>query len=301
MSTPATAALLPEIEISGLEAGVSDYIALLKPKVMSLVVFTGFAGFWIAPGAEHIHPFLAFIGLVCLALGAGAAGAVNMWYDRDIDAVMKRTMNRPLPQHKIAPDDALGFGIFLSILSVMVMGLALNWMAAALLASASLFYIFVYTIWLKRLSPQNIVIGGAAGAFPPMIGWAMATGDISTFSCLLFLIIFLWTPPHFWALSLFANEDYKRAGIPMMSVTAGPRSTKIQMLAYTLILLPVTLAPWALGFASPVYGLSALILSGFFILSALRVLKTENLNAAKAMFGYSVFYLFALFLALMIG
>lgn len=301
MST--SASILPcfETTTAGNEALVSDYIALLKPKVMSLVVFTGFAGFWIAPGAGHIHPFLALIGLACLALGAGAAGAINMWYDRDIDSVMKRTMSRPLPMHKIAPDDALGLGILLSILSVMVMGLALNWMAAFLLAIANLFYVFVYTMWLKRRTPQNIVIGGAAGAFPPMIGWAMATNGISVLPCLLFLIIFLWTPPHFWALSLFANEDYKRAGIPMMTVTAGPRSTKIQMLVYTIILLPVTLMPWALGPASPVYGISALILSGFFVLTALRVLRTENLSAAKAMFGYSVFYLFALFLALMIG
>lgn len=283
------------------EAGVSDYFSLLKPKVMSLVVFTGFAGFWIAPHAAQVHPFLALIGLFCLALGAGAAGAINMWYDRDIDAVMKRTMNRPLPLQKIAPDDALGFGIICSILAVMMMGLALNWTAAALLAAGNLFYVFVYTIWLKRLTPQNIVIGGAAGAFPPMIGWAMATGDISLLPCLLFLIIFLWTPPHFWALSLFANEDYKRAGIPMMSVAAGSRSTKIQMLVYTLILLPVTLAPWALGLASSVYGISALVLSSFFVICALRVLRSDSFGPAKAMFGYSVFYLFALFLALMIG
>lgn len=283
------------------EARVSDYIALLKPKVMSLVVFTGFAGFWVAPGSMELHPFLALIGMCCLALGAGAAGAINMWYDRDIDAIMKRTMGRPLPQHRIEPDDALGFGIILSILSVMVMGLALNWMAAGLLAVANLFYVFVYTMWLKRTTPQNIVIGGAAGAFPPMIGWAMVTGDISMFPVLLFSIIFLWTPPHFWALSLFANEDYKRASIPMMTVTAGAKSTKIQMLAYTLILLPVTLLPWVLGYSGPIYGAAALILSGFFVVTALRVLASDDLKPAKLMFGYSVFYLFALFLALMIG
>ncbi|MCD8497619.1 MAG: heme o synthase [Alphaproteobacteria bacterium] len=282
------------------EARVADYIALLKPKVMSLVVFTGFAGFWIAPGAANIHPFLAFIGMAYLALGAGAAGAINMWYDRDIDAVMKRTMNRPLPLNKIEADDALGFGIICSILSVMVMGLALNWMAAALLAAGNLFYVLIYTVLLKRSTPQNIVIGGAAGAFPPMIGWAMATGDISLMPCLMFLIIFLWTPPHFWALSLFANEDYKRAGIPMMTVTSGARSTKIQMLAYTLILLPVTLMPWLLGYAGMAYGISAAVLSGFFVLTACRVLASDDLKHAKAMFGYSVFYLFALFLALMI-
>lgn len=283
------------------EARISDYIALLKPKVMSLVVFTGFAGFWVAPGATDLHPFLALIGMVCLALGAGAAGAINMWYDRDIDALMKRTSARPLPQHRIEPDDALGFGIILSILSVMVMGLALNWMAAGLLAVANLFYVFVYTMWLKRTTPQNIVIGGAAGAFPPMIGWAMVGGDISLYSTLLFAIIFLWTPPHFWALSLFANEDYKRAKIPMMTVTAGARSTKIQMLAYTLVLLPVTLLPWALGYAGMAYGIAALVLSGFFVVTALRVLASDDLQPARLMFGYSVFYLFALFLALMIG
>ncbi|HRQ61471.1 MAG TPA: heme o synthase [Alphaproteobacteria bacterium] len=284
-----------------MQASASDYFALLKPKVMSLVVFTGFAGFWLAPGASGIHPFLAAIGILCLALGAGAAGAINMWFDRDIDSVMKRTMNRPLPLGRIEPDDALGFGVILSILSVMMMGLALNWMAAAVLAAANLFYVFVYTVWLKRSTPQNIVIGGAAGAFPPMIGWAMATGDISAFPVLLFAIIFFWTPPHFWALSLFANEDYKRAKIPMMSVTAGAKSTKIQMLVYTLILLPITLAPWALGYSSAVYGLIAAALSGFFVYTAIKVLRSDDLKDARVMFGYSVFYLFALFLALMIG
>lgn len=282
-------------------ASAADYFALLKPKVMSLVVFTGFAGFWLAPGASDVHPFLAAIGILCLALGAGAAGAINMWFDRDIDAVMKRTMNRPLPLGRIAPDDALGFGVILSILSVMMMGLALNWVAALLLAAANLFYVFVYTMWLKRSTPQNIVIGGAAGAFPPLIGWAMVTGDVSLFPLLLFAIIFVWTPPHFWALSLFANEDYKRAGIPMMTVTAGARSTKIQMLVYTIVLLPLTLAPWFLGYSSAVYGLAAAALSGFFVYTALKVLRSSDLKDARVMFGYSVFYLFALFLALMIG
>lgn len=282
------------------ESKISDYITLLKPKVMSLVVFTGFAGFWVAPGAMDMHPFLALIGIVCLAINAGAAGAINMWFDRDIDAVMKRTQNRPLPQSRMPPADALALGVILSLLSVMVMGVAVNWMAAGLLAFANLFYVVVYTMWLKRSTPQNIVIGGAAGAFPPMIGWAVVTGDVSLYPILLFAIIFIWTPPHFWALSLFANEDYKLAKIPMLPVTHGVRRTKIEMLVYTVILLPLTLSPWFLGFASLAYGVSALALSGLFLLSCVRVLLNDDLKHARLMFGYSVFYLFALFLALMI-
>jgi protoheme IX farnesyltransferase len=279
---------------------ISDYFLLLKPKVMSLVVFTGFAGMWIAPGFHQLHPFLAFIAMLCLAVGAGAAGAINMWFDRDIDAVMHRTRFRPLPMGRVRPEEALSFGIILSLASVVMMGLALNWLAAALLAAANLFYVFIYTIWLKRLTPQNIVIGGAAGAFPPMIGWAAVTGDITMYPVILFLIIFFWTPPHFWALSLFANEDYKRADIPMMTVVAGERRTKIQMLAYTLILLPVTLSPYFLGFENFNYMVAASALSGFFIFTAIRVLSSASLKNAKLMFGYSVFYLFALFLAVMV-
>lgn len=291
----------PDIMTPISEATVSDYFSLLKPKVMSLVIFSGFAGMWVAPGMAQTHPFLLAVAMLCLAVNAGAAGAINMWYDRDIDAVMKRTQGRPLPMGRIDPGEALSFGVILSVLSVMVMGLALNWVAAALLAAANLFYVFVYTIWLKRLTPQNIVIGGAAGAFPPMIGWAAVTGDISLYPVIMFLIIFMWTPPHFWALSLFANEDYKRADIPMMSVTAGARATKIQMLIYTLLLVPLTIAPTFLGLASAQYGLIATALGALFILSALRVLSSEDLKHAKIMFGYSVFYLFALFLAIMIG
>ena len=282
------------------EAKISDYFSLLKPKVMSLVVFSGLAGMWVAPGFETAHPFIMVIAILCLAVGAGAAGAINMWYERDIDALMKRTQNRPLPLGKIHPDEALSFGIILSVASVMMMALATNWVAAATLAIANLFYVLVYTIWLKRKTPQNIVIGGAAGAFPPMIGWAAVTGDITLYPLILFAIIFIWTPPHFWALSLFANEDYKRAGIPMMSVIAGARSTKIQMMTYTLILVPLTLTPYFLGYAGTLYGLTAAILGGFFILSNIRVLMNEDLKHAKMMFGYSVFYLFALFLGLMI-
>ncbi len=282
------------------EATVSDYFSLLKPKVMSLVVFTGFAGLWVAPNAANLHPLLIFVAILCIAIGAGAAGAINMWFDRDIDAIMNRTKNRAIPKGRVDPTEALSFGIVLSIASVMFMGIALNWVAAALLAGANLFYVFIYTMWLKRSTPQNIVIGGAAGAFPPIIGWAAVTGDITLYPILLFTIIFLWTPPHFWALSLFANEDYKRAKIPMMTVTAGAHSTKIQMLAYTLILLPITITPVLLGYASLAYGITASILSSFFILTAIQVLRYDDLKYARAMFGYSVFYLFALFLALMI-
>jgi heme o synthase len=283
-----------------LESRVRDFIALLKPRVMSLVVFSGFAGMWVAPGFFQMHPFLIALAVLALAIGAGAAGAANMWYDRDIDAVMKRTSSRPLPQKQINPADALGFAVVLSILSVMTMGVAINWVAAGLLAFANAFYVLIYTMWLKRRTPQNIVIGGAAGAFPPMIGWAAVTGEITLYPAILFLIIFMWTPPHFWALSLFANEDYKRAGIPMMPVIAGERKTKIQMLAYTLILLPLTLLPGILSYAGAGYTVAAAILSGFFVFTAIRVLLDNSLKSARLMFGYSVFYLFALFLALMV-
>ncbi len=282
------------------DSRVSDYFALLKPRVMSLVVFTGFGGLWLAPGAEHLNPVLGFIAMLCLAVNAGAAGAINMWYDRDIDAVMKRTQARPIPMGRVAESEALAFGLTLSILSVMIMGLALNWVAAAILAFANFFYVAVYTMWLKRRTPQNIVIGGAAGAFPPMIGWAAVTGDVGIEALVLFLIIFFWTPPHFWALSLYANSDYRRARIPMMAAVYGERATKRQMLAYTLILFPLTLAPSFLGMTGVLYAVVASVLSGFFVVAALRVLFSEDLRMARVMFGYSVFYLFALFLAMMI-
>jgi protoheme IX farnesyltransferase len=277
-----------------------DFFSLLKPRVMSLVVFSGFAGYWVAPARDTLHPFLALIGILALALGAGASGAFNMWYDRDIDAVMNRTKTRAIPMGKIKPDDALGFAIFTTILAVLMMALATNLMAAGILAFASFFYVVIYTAFLKRRTAQNIVIGGAAGAFPPMVGWAMVTGDITFSSVLLFLIIFIWTPPHFWALALFANEDYKRAEIPMMPVTHGAKYTKWQMLAYTIVLLPVTVVPSFIGLTNWVYAIIALVLGGLFILSAVRVLATEDMKPAKQMFGYSVFYLFALFLSLMI-
>ena len=293
--------LNPLIDQSGAETRVADFFALLKPRVMSLVVFSGFAGMWVAPGLHTLHPFLAFVAILCLAIGAGAAGAINMWYDRDIDAIMHRTKNRPIPAGRIAPDDALVFAGILTLFTVMTMGLALNWLAAGLLAFASFFYVMIYTVWLKRSTPQNIVIGGAAGAFPPMIGWAAVTGDVTLYPVILFLIIFFWTPPHFWALSLFASEDYRRANIPMLNVVAGPRATKIQMLAYTLILLPLSISPYFLGFASLHYAIVAGTLSAFFIFTAVRVLQNDDLKHARLMFGYSVFYLFALFLAVMAG
>ncbi|MFN3826058.1 MAG: heme o synthase [Micavibrio sp.] len=282
------------------ESRVSDFWALLKPRVMSLVVFSGFAGMWVAPGFDKMHPLLIIVSIITLALGAGAAGAINMWYDRDIDQVMKRTQSRPVPAGRVEPSEALSFALFMTVAAVLTMGVALNWVAAGILAFATFFYAVIYTMWLKRHTPQNIVIGGAAGAFPPMIGWACVTGDVTLMPILLFTIIFLWTPPHFWALSLFACEDYKKAGIPMLPAVAGPDSTKKQMLVYTLLLLPVTLTPFMLGYSGWLYGISALLLSGFFVFTALKVMKDPTLKSARLMFGYSVFYLFALFLALMI-
>ena len=279
-------------------AAAGDYLALLKPRVMMLVVFTGLAGLVAAPTA--INPILGAVAVLAIALGAGAAGAINMWYDRDIDAVMERTRNRPLPQGRIDPADALGFGVVLTLVAIVLMGLAVNLVAASLLALASITYIFVYTMWLKRLTPQNIVIGGAAGAFPPMIGWAAATGRIDVASIVMFLIIFFWTPPHFWALSLYRAEDYARAGVPMMPVVAGAQSTKRQMLAYTLLLLPLVVAPYFLGIAGPVYLAGSALLGGLFVATAIAVLRDPTHAAARRMFAYSILYLFLVFALLMI-
>jgi protoheme IX farnesyltransferase len=281
-----------------LDPGVDDYIALLKPRVMSLVVFTGFVGLYLAPG--HLHPFLAAVAVLCIAVGAGAAGAINMWYDRDIDAVMKRTQARPLPAGRMAPGDALGFGCVLAAASVVVMGLAVNWVAAALLAGTIAFYILVYTMWLKRRTPQNIVIGGAAGAFPPMVGWAAVTGDVGAASLILFALIFFWTPPHFWALSLYRTGDYARAGVPMMPVVAGARETKKQMLLYTIVLWPIALAPAFLGLTGLVYGIVALVLSALFTLTAIRVWYDDGEVSAKRMFAFSILYLFLLFAVMVV-
>ena len=280
------------------EAGVADFVALLKPRVMSLVVFTGFVGLYLAPG--HLHPLLAAVAVLCIAVGAGAAGAINMWYDRDIDAVMKRTQNRPLPGGRMAPGEALGFGCVLAAASVVVMGLAINWVAATLLAGTIAFYILVYTVWLKRRTPQNIVIGGAAGAFPPMVGWTAVTGDIGLASLALFALIFFWTPPHFWALSLYRTGDYARAGVPMMPVVAGARETKKQMLLYTIVLWPVALAPTLLGLAGLVYGAVAVVLSVLFTLAAVRVWFDSGDASAKRMFAFSILYLFLLFAAMLV-
>jgi protoheme IX farnesyltransferase len=276
--------------------GVGDYFALLKPRVMSLVVFTGWAGLYLAPG--HINPVLGFIAVLCIAVAAGASGAINMWYERDIDALMERTKNRPLPAGRVAPGDALGFGVVLGVGAVVMMALALNLVAATLLALTIGFYVFIYTIWLKRRTPQNIVIGGAAGAFPPVVGWAAVTGQIGLPALALFALIFFWTPPHFWALSLYRAGDYAKAGVPMLPVVAGARETKKQMLIYTLVLWPVVLAPTLLGAASWVYGAPALALSAVFTLCALRVMRDPGERAAKQMFHFSLLYLFLLFVLL---
>ncbi|MBM3650179.1 MAG: protoheme IX farnesyltransferase [Alphaproteobacteria bacterium] len=281
-------------------ARVRDYLDLLKPRVMSLVVFTGLVGVAIAPG--HLHPFTAGLAVLAIALGSGAAGAINMWYERDLDALMTRTANRPLPAGRVAPDDALGLGVLLSIFSVLLMAVSTNFTAAALLAAAILFYVFVYTIWLKRRTPQNIVIGGAAGAFPPMIGWAAVSGDISTVGLVLFGLIFLWTPPHFWALALYRSDDYRRAGVPMLPVVAGPRETKRQMLIYTLLLAPVALAPTLLGAVGWFYGAVAVALSLAFVGHAVAVWRApddeEGHAPARRMFRFSLLYLAVLFAAL---
>jgi protoheme IX farnesyltransferase len=282
------------------EAGarVSDYAALLKPRVMSLVVFTGFVGLHLAPG--HLHPVLAAVAVLCIAVGAGASGAINMWYDHDIDALMSRTKNRPIPAGRMAPGDALGFGCFLAGTSVVLMGLAVNWVAAALLALTIAFYVFVYTIWLKRRTPQNIVIGGAAGALPPIVGWAAVTGDVAPAAVALFALIFFWTPPHFWALALYRTGDYAKAGVPMLPVVAGARATKRQMLLYTLVLWPCALAPYYLGVAGAVYVGAALALSAAFTGLAVKVWLDPTQRSARQMFGFSILYLFLLFALLLI-
>jgi len=285
-----------------LGAEARDWIALLKPRVMTLVVFTGMIGLLVAPG--HLHPVLAAIAILCIAVAAGAAGAINMWYDRDIDAVMRRTANRPIPGGRIAPEAALGFGITLAIASVLLMALATNNMAAAALAASICFYVFVYTMWLKRRTPQNIVIGGAAGAFPPVIGWLAVTGSLSAMPILLFAIIFMWTPPHFWSLALYASTDYERAGVPMLPVVAGARKTRQHIMLYTMLLVPLTLVPWAVGLAGPVYGAAAAVLGLGFLASSWRVLHDRQDAAgvsltkdapARAAFRYSILYLFVLY------
>ncbi len=279
-------------------AGVGDFVALLKPRVMSLVVFTGIAGLVAAPGP--IHPLLAVVAILCIAVAAGAAGAINMWYDRDIDAIMTRTRRRPLPAGRMDPDEALAFGIALSLFAVMLMGVATNWMAAALLAAANGFYVFVYTMWLKRRTPQNIVIGGAAGAFPPVIGWVAVTGHVDVEALALFLIIFLWTPPHFWALSLYRAGDYAKAGVPMLPVVAGAAVTRRHIVGYSVVLVLASLLPAAVGTVGILYGAVAALLGGAFLVLAIAVLRDTGEAAARRLFAFSILYLFLLFAALIV-
>lgn len=283
--------------ISGSEANPSDYLALLKPRVMSLVVFTALAGFLIAP--HGINPIIGFASLLAIAIGGGASGALNMWYEADIDALMTRTRKRPIPAGRITGSEALAFGLTLAFLSVFTLGVVANWLAAALLAFTIFFYVVIYTMWLKRSTPQNIVIGGAAGAFPPMVAYAAATGEISLSSLALVALIFIWTPPHFWALALVKSEDYRRAGVPMMPNVKGPAHTRLEILLYSLVLAPVGILPWALGFASGVYGVLSLGLGAAFLYFATRVflIRTgeDADRAAKRLFGFSILYLFLLF------
>jgi protoheme IX farnesyltransferase len=280
-----------------------DYLALLKPRVVSLVVFTGLCGLLAAPG--HIHPVLGFTAILCIAIAAGAAGALNQWYEADLDALMKRTAKRPLPSGRMEPGSALAFGVSLAVGSVAVMGLATNAVAAGLLVVSILFYVLVYTVWLKRRTPQNIVIGGAAGAFPPMIGWAAVTGDVTALPAILFAIIFLWTPPHFWSLALFVRTDYAKAGVPMLPVTAGNAETRRQVLLYTLPLVAATVLPWAMALTGAIYGGTAAALGALFLALSIAVYRNDASEPAamapeKRLFAFSIFYLFALFAALVI-
>ena len=295
---------MPAIELTNpaaLPADWRDILALTKPRVMYLVVFTGLCGLLVAPMA--LPPVLAFTAILCIALGAGACGALNQWYEADLDAKMRRTAKRPLPDGRMDRQSALHFGVGLGFFSVLLMGLATNWLAALLLAASILFYVLIYTVWLKPRTAQNIVIGGAAGAFPPLIGWVAATGHVAALPLLLFAIIFLWTPPHFWALSLFVRSDYAAAGIPMLPVVSGVQTTRRQILLYSLPMVASAVAPWLLGLTGPVYGGCACVLSFVFVVLAARVLanratEPSQMAAEKKLFAYSVFYLFALFAVL---
>jgi len=274
-----------------------DFFALLKPRVMSLVVFTGFVGMAVAPGS--IHPVLGFMALLCIAVGAGASGALNMWYDADIDARMTRTAERPIPQGKVTAGEALGFGATLSVISVVAMGLFVNYTAAALLAITIGFYLFIYTMWLKRRTPQNIVIGGAAGAAPPVLGWVAVTGTVDPHALLLFLIIFAWTPPHFWALAIHRREEYASVDIPMLPVTHGVAFTKLHILLYTVIMFLITLLPYVTRMSGPLYLLGAVVLGCGFLYWAIELLRDKNPNAPMETFRYSIIYLMALFLIML--
>jgi protoheme IX farnesyltransferase len=278
------------------DADVQDYLALLKPRVMSLVVFTGLCGLLMAPG--HLHPVLAFSAILAIAVGAGAAGCLNMWWDRDIDAIMERTQKRPLPQGLVDPDSALAFGVILSIGSVLTMGVSIHWLAATLLAITILFYVLIYTMWLKRWTPHNIVIGGVSGALPPVIGWSAVTGTVPLEAWVLFGIIFLWTPPHFWALSLYNHKDYARANVPMLPVTSGIGATKRQILFYTVLLVALSLLPVIIGMATWAYGCLGSALGIGFLILAWRVKREDSRKPAIQLFVYSILYLFILFLGM---
>jgi protoheme IX farnesyltransferase len=282
-----------------------DWVKLLKPRVVSLVVFTGAMGLWIAPG--HLNPVLAFTAILCIAVAAGAAGCLNMWWERDIDAKMRRTMRRPIPAGRIEPDAALAFGIALSVASVLTMWLATNTCAAVVLAISIGFYVFIYTMWLKRRTPQNIVIGGAAGAFPPIIGWAAVTGSIDIMPLLMFALVFFWTPPHFWSLSLYACKDYGAAGVPMLPVVAGARETRRQIFFYTVLMAAVAVLPWMLGYTGAVYGVTAALFSLAFGVFSWRVLHDRQDDTGRSLTGdmparhafkFSLLYLAVLFMAL---
>jgi len=282
-----------------LPADWRDFFALTKPRVMTLVIFTGLCGLLAAPG--EIHPVLGFTAILCIAMGAGGAATLNQWWEADIDAEMKRTAGRPIPSGRMDRTNARDFGIALSVASVLLMGLAIGWLAAGILVVSILYYAVLYTIWLKPRTPQNIVIGGGAGAFPPLIGWVAVTGDVTLMPVVLFAIIFFWTPPHFWALALFVETDYAKAGIPMMPVVAGHKSTRRQILVYAVLMLPISMAPFWLGVAGWLYGASALLLSAVFLLLSLRVAVfrggagDDDMRPEKRLFAYSVLYLFALF------
>ena len=286
-----------------LPADWRDFFALTKPRVMSLVIFTGLCGLLAAPGS--IHPVIGFTAILCIALGAGGAAALNQWWEADIDAGMKRTSGRPLPAGRMQRTDARDFGILISAFSVLIMAMGVNYLAAAVLAISIVYYAVVYTIWLKPRTPQNIVIGGGAGAFPPMIGWIAVTGDITLMPVLLFAIIFFWTPPHFWALALFVQSDYAKVGIPMMPVVKGQRSTRRQILAYCIVLVPIAASPWLIGGTGAFYGITAIVLSLIFLLMSVPVAfrtseEGDTMTLEKRLFAYSVFYLFALFAALVV-
>jgi heme o synthase len=275
------------------DASVRDYWLVLKPNVMQLVVFTGLVGLYVAPG--ELHPLLALTAVLCIAVGSGSAAAINNWFDADIDRAMARTRLRPTASGLINPEEALAYGVTLGLLSVVFMGLALNWLAAGLLAFTIAFYVFVYTIWLKRRTPQNIVIGGAAGAFPPLVGWSAVTGEVAVMPALMFALIFFWTPPHFWALALYRCGDYAKVGVPMLPVVVGRSRTRRDILLYTIALVPLGLAPWLLGEAGLVYGAGAIALGGGFLAHAWALYRDDSDIAAMRTFRFSILYLFAIF------